>query len=89
MPTRTKRTPPLSHESRRAARAFRSRYLALTFGFIAVVVALILTGQFAVLTLLLLLAMIYAPRLVAWLEARQANKRPVPRPPVPSPWGER
>lgn len=84
---------PPRHDSRRAAKTFRTRYLALTFGFIGVVVALILTGQFAVLALLLMVAMIYAPRIVAWLERDKASKRAgQPRsepPPLPSPWGER
>lgn len=82
-------------DKQRAAWSFRTRYLALTFGFIGIVVALILTGQFAVLALLLMVAMIYAPRIVAWLERQKAAPRPsepAPEPepePLPAPWGER
>lgn len=45
----------------------RRRYLVFTFAFIALVTVFLLTGQFALLALLLLVCLIYAPRIVEWV----------------------
>lgn len=45
----------------------RRRYLIFTFVFIALVTVLLLTGQFTLLAVLLLVCLIYAPRIVEWV----------------------
>lgn len=45
----------------------RRRYLILTFAFIALVTTLLLAGQFTLLAILLLVCLIYAPRIVEWV----------------------
>ena len=45
----------------------RRRYLIFTFAFIALVTALLLTGQFTLLAILLIVCLIYAPRIVEWV----------------------
>lgn len=44
----------------------RRRYLIFTFAFIALVTVLLLTGQFTLLAVLLLVCLIYTPRIVEW-----------------------
>jgi Flp pilus assembly protein TadB len=52
----------------------RTRYLAFTFAFIALIVALMLLGQFMAMALVLIVMMIYAPRIVAIVEGHKSRR---------------